>query len=51
MKDFTTGSIPRHLIKFLVPLLLANMLQAAYMLIDAFWAGRLTQQFGSPRLR
>jgi len=41
VKDFTTGSIPRLMIKFLIPLLLSNMLQAAYMIIDAIWAGRL----------
>ena len=41
MKDFTSGSIPRLMVSFLVPLLLGNMLQAAYMMIDAIWAGRL----------
>lgn len=41
MKDFTTGSIPKLMMKFLVPLLLSNILQALYMLIDAVWAGRL----------
>lgn len=41
MKDFTTGNIPKTMFKFLIPLLLGNMLQAVYMLIDAIWAGRL----------
>ena len=46
MKDFTTGSIPKLMISFLVPLLLSNMLQAVYMLIDAIWAGRLIGSSG-----
>jgi putative MATE family efflux protein len=41
MKDFTTGNVPKLMIGFLFPLLLSNMLQALYMLIDAVWAGRL----------
>lgn len=41
IKDFTKGSIPKLMISFLIPILLSNLLQAAYMLIDAFWAGRL----------
>ncbi|MGA2091587.1 MAG: MATE family efflux transporter, partial [Endomicrobiales bacterium] len=46
MKDFTTGSIPKLLIVFLAPLLLSNVLQAFYILIDAFWAGRLLGSIG-----
>ena len=41
MKDFTTGSVPKLMFSFLIPLLMSNMLQALYMLVDAFWAGRL----------
>ncbi len=35
------GPILRSLITLAVPLILANVLQAAYQLIDAFWVGRL----------
>ena len=41
MKDFTTGSVPKLMLRFLVPLLMSNMLQAAFLIIDAVWAGRL----------
>jgi len=37
----TEGPILRSLIAMAVPLILANVLQAAYQLIDAFWVGRL----------
>src|ERR1035437_9414028 len=46
MKDFTTGSIPKLMLAFLVPLLLSNVMQAFYILIDAFWAGRLLGSIG-----
>ncbi|HZK75669.1 MAG TPA: MATE family efflux transporter, partial [Candidatus Kapabacteria bacterium] len=35
------GPILRSLVTLAVPLILANVLQAAYQLIDAFWVGRL----------
>jgi MATE family, multidrug efflux pump len=35
------GSIVRSLFALAVPIALANVLQAAYQLIDAFWVGRL----------
>jgi putative MATE family efflux protein len=35
------GSIGRSLLSLAVPIALANVLQAAYQLIDAFWVGRL----------
>ncbi len=37
----TEGPILRSLLTLAVPLILANILQAAYQLIDAFWVGRL----------
>ncbi len=37
----TEGPILRSLLTLAVPLILANVLQAAYQLIDAFWVGRL----------
>ena len=35
------GPILRSLLSLAVPIALANVLQAAYQLIDAFWVGRL----------
>jgi len=35
------GSIPKNLIRLSVPIVLANILQAAYQLTDIFWVGRL----------
>ena len=40
VSDMTVGSVPRHLIKFAVPLLLGNLLQALYNTVDAIWVGR-----------
>src|SRR3954454_19098022 len=35
------GPILRSLLTLAIPIALANVLQAAYQLIDAFWVGRL----------
>ncbi len=40
-KDYTKGPILRGLIQLAVPIILANILQSAYQLIDTFWLGRL----------
>jgi len=40
VRDFTEGSIPRHLVSFAVPMLLGNLLQALYNTVDAIWVGR-----------
>lgn len=39
-RDFTTGSIPRHLAGFAVPMFVGNALQAAYNTVDSIWVGR-----------
>jgi len=39
-RDLTTGSIPRHLVAFAMPMLAGNLLQTTYSLINAFWVGR-----------
>jgi putative MATE family efflux protein len=41
MKDFTQGSILRHLLVFSLPMIANNLIQAIYGVIDAFWVGRL----------
>src|SRR2546423_4231766 len=38
---FLEGPILRSLVALALPMILANILQAAYQLIDAFWVGRL----------
>lgn len=38
---FLEGPILRSLVKVAVPIVIANVLQAAYQIIDAFWVGRL----------
>ena len=41
MKDFTTGSIPKQLLAFAVPLLLVNFLQTFIEVMNMFWVGRI----------
>lgn len=40
MRDLTTGSIPRHLVVFSLPMLAGSVLQVAYSLVNAFWVGK-----------
>jgi putative MATE family efflux protein len=39
-RDMTTGSIPRNLIAFSLPMLFGSLLQIAYSLVNAFWVGK-----------
>lgn len=39
-RDLTTGSIPRHLIAFSMPMLAGNALQTAYGFINFIWVGQ-----------
>jgi len=39
-RDLTSGSIPRHLIAFSLPMLAGSLLQSAYSFVNAFWVGR-----------
>jgi putative MATE family efflux protein len=39
-RDLTTGSIPRHLLRFSGPMFLANILQAAYSAVNTIWVMR-----------
>ncbi len=41
MKDFTTGSIPKQLLAFAIPLLLGNFLQTFIEVMNMFWVGRM----------
>ncbi|WP_437961719.1 MATE family efflux transporter [Sorangium sp. So ce119] len=38
--DLTTGSIPRHLVTFSLPMLLGGFLQTTYSFINAIWVGQ-----------
>ena len=38
--DLTTGSIPRHLVRFSLPMLAGSALQTAYQFINAIWVGQ-----------
>src|SRR4030042_4068786 len=39
--NLTEGSVLKSLISLSVPIVLANILQAAYQMVDTFWVGRL----------
>lgn len=39
--DYTEGSILKSLTRLSIPIILANLLQTAYQLVDTFWVGRL----------
>ncbi|NJD02453.1 MAG: MATE family efflux transporter, partial [Ruminiclostridium sp.] len=38
-KDLTIGSIPKHLITFSLPMLLGNVLQTGYGIVNTVWVG------------
>jgi len=40
MTDMTIGNIPKHLIRFTVPLILANLFQLSYNAVDSIIVGR-----------
>ncbi|MDG5815698.1 MATE family efflux transporter [Chitinispirillales bacterium ANBcel5] len=39
--DLTQGSIPRHLLTLALPMLIANLLNTGYQIVDAIWIGRI----------
>lgn len=39
-RDLTTGSIPRHMVAFSIPMLMGSFLQTAYSFINAIWVGQ-----------
>lgn len=40
-KDLTTGSIPRHLLIFSIPMLIGNLARTSYHIINIIWVGHL----------
>lgn len=45
-KDLTHGNIFSNMIKFCIPLLLANLLNSMYNIVDGIWVGRLVGDEG-----
>lgn len=41
MRDFTKGNITKHLISFSLPLIVGDLLQSVYLIVDAVWVGKL----------
>ncbi|MFA7007026.1 MAG: MATE family efflux transporter, partial [Verrucomicrobiia bacterium] len=39
-RDLTFGSVPRHLVYFSMPMMLGNLIQAAYSFVNAVWVGK-----------
>jgi putative MATE family efflux protein len=39
--DLTVGSIPRHLLYFSIPMLIGNLIQIGYNIINTIWVGHL----------
>ena len=44
--DFTAGNVPKQLLRFATPLLLANLLQAVYNMADMVIVGRVMGSVG-----
>ena len=45
-RDLTTGSIPTHLLNFSIPMLVGNMLQSGYSIINMIWVGNIVGENG-----
>ncbi|MHB9035672.1 MAG: MATE family efflux transporter [Armatimonadota bacterium] len=39
-RDMTSGSIPRHLVHFALPMLAGNIVHTAYSIVNAIWVGK-----------
>jgi putative MATE family efflux protein len=39
-RDLTTGSVPRHVFAFSMPMLAGSAIQTGYSVVNAFWVGR-----------
>ncbi len=45
-RDLTVGSIPSHLLHFSIPMLIGNMLQSGYSIINMIWVGNIVGENG-----
>src|SRR4030042_1648493 len=39
--DMSVGSIPRHLLRFSIPMLIGNLIQIGYSIVNRIWVGNL----------
>ena len=46
MRDFTRGSVLSHIVAFSLPIIVGDILQTLYILIDAMWVGKLVGHYG-----
>ena len=46
IRDFTTGSVPKQLLRFATPLFLANLLQVVYNMADMVIVGQVMESVG-----
>jgi hypothetical protein len=42
--DRTVGSVPRHLLSYTLPMLLGNLIQVGYSLVNTIWVGHLGRE-------
>jgi hypothetical protein len=45
-KDLTVGIVPKHLLAFSIPMLIGNMLQSGYSVINMIWIGNIVGENG-----
>jgi putative MATE family efflux protein len=45
-RDLTVGSIPRHLLAFSIPMLVGNVLQSGYSIVNMYWVGNKVGENG-----
>jgi Na+-driven multidrug efflux pump len=45
-RDLTQGSIPRHLLAVALPMLLGNLINSSYSIVNAIWIGRIVGKEG-----
>ena len=45
-KNLTVGSIPKHLLNFSIPMLMGNLLQSGYSIINMIWVGNIVGENG-----
>lgn len=45
-KDLTVGSLKKNMLLLLIPLVLTNLLNSIYNLVDGIWIGNLVGQNG-----
>ena len=45
-KDLTQGNLLKNMIKFCIPLLITNLLNSMYNIVDGIWVGRLVGDEG-----